>query len=83
MSERARAQRAHSTPTGEEQRYTPRETRFGGRFWDAVEHEVEAVDHADFALFMAAHRLPIEPRPGFRAGLEARLYRVFAARWSN
>jgi hypothetical protein len=57
--------------------------RFGGTFWDGVESEIEALDAADFALFLGADRLAIEPRPAFARALEGRLAAVCRARWSN
>ncbi len=59
------------------------EVRFGGAFWDGVESEIEALDAADFALFLGADRWAIEARPGFTRGLEGHLARVCRARWSN
>ena len=55
----------------------------GARFWEAVEREIEALDTADLALFLRAHRLPIEPRPAFARGLFAHLQGQARRRWSN
>jgi hypothetical protein len=57
--------------------------RFGASFWDAVEREVEALDVADFALFLSADQLALEPRAGFEGALSARLSALFRTRWSN
>ena len=57
--------------------------RFGARFWDAVEFEIEALDAADFALFLAADRLPCEARPGVVESLAASLATLCRARFSN
>ena len=43
--------------------------RYGAQFWDAVECEIEALDASDFAAFVAADDLPIEPRAEFSRGL--------------
>jgi hypothetical protein len=59
------------------------DARFGARFWDAVEHEIEVLDEADFALFLAADRLPIEPRADFADALGRSLSRLCRARFSN
>jgi hypothetical protein len=37
--------------------------RYGQTFWDEVERELESFDASDFAQFVAAGRLRIEPRP--------------------
>lgn len=57
--------------------------RYGRTFWDGVERELEAFDAADFAEFVAAGRLRIEPRPGFREALLAHLGLAVRARFSN
>ena len=57
--------------------------RHGARFWDEVERELEAFDAADFAYYVAAGRLPIEPRPGFREALLAHLGMAVRTRFSN
>jgi len=57
--------------------------RFGERFWDAVEYEIEALDAADFALFLAADRLPFAPRPGVAEALGVSLASICRARFSN
>ena len=57
--------------------------RFGASFWDGVEREMEALDIADFALFLGAHELAIEPRQGFEQALSAHLSGLFRTRWSN
>jgi hypothetical protein len=57
--------------------------RFGASFWDGVESEIEALDPADFALFLRADRLAIEPRHGFERNLETHLRAVVRRRWSN
>jgi hypothetical protein len=57
--------------------------RFGASFWDGVEREVEALDLADFALFLGAHDLSHEPRPAFEGALAAHLSGLFRTRWSN
>ncbi|HTO09366.1 MAG TPA: hypothetical protein VMR86_20100 [Myxococcota bacterium] len=57
--------------------------RFGASFWDGVEREVEALDLADFGLFLGADRLALEPRPGFEDALSAHLSGLFRTRWSN
>ena len=57
---------------------------FGASFWDGVESEIEALDPADFALFLGADRLAIEPRPGVRASASRPISgRSCGARWSN
>ncbi len=53
------------------------------RFWDGVECEIEALDAADFALFLAADRLPCAARPGFAEALAGSLAGVCRARFSN
>lgn len=58
-------------------------SRFVARFWDEVESEIEALDPADFALFLGADRLAIEPRPGFERSLETHLRALVRRRWSN
>ena len=57
--------------------------RFGTRFWDAVEYEIEVLDEADFAFFLAADRLSIEPRAVFADALGRSLSRLCRARFSN
>jgi len=57
--------------------------RFGASFWDGVEREVEALDEADFALFLGADGSSIEPRAGFEGALAAHLSGLFRTRWSN
>jgi hypothetical protein len=57
--------------------------RFGARFWDAVEYEIEALDALDFELFLAADRLPFDPGPGVAASLGASLAALCRARFSN
>jgi hypothetical protein len=57
--------------------------RFGARFWDGVESEIESLDPADFALFLGADRLDIQPRPAFERGLETHLRALVRRRWSN
>jgi hypothetical protein len=57
--------------------------RFGARFWDAVEYEIDALDAADFELFLEADRLPIEPRPGVSEALAESLAAFCRARFSN
>jgi hypothetical protein len=57
--------------------------RFGASFWDGVEREVEALDLADFALFLDADLLAIQPRSGFEGALAAHLSGLFRTRWSN
>jgi len=57
--------------------------RFGARFWEAVECEIEALDAADYALFLGADRLEIEPRPAFERALETHLRGLCRRRWSN
>ncbi len=59
------------------------DARFGSRFWDAVEYEIEVLDAADFDLFLVADRLPIEPRAGFADALRQSLSRLCRARFSN
>ena len=57
--------------------------RFGARFWDGVEAEIEALDCADFTMFLEADRLDIEPRPAFERSLETHLRALVRRRWSN
>jgi hypothetical protein len=57
--------------------------RFGARFWDGVESEIESLDPADLALFLGADRLDIEPRPAFERCLETHLRALGRRRWSN
>lgn len=57
--------------------------RFGTRFWDAVESEIEALDEADLALFLVADTLPCEPRPGVAESIGASLAALCRARFSN
>ena len=57
--------------------------RYDARFWDEVERELEAFDAADFAEFVAAGRLPIEPQARFRESLLAHLCGVARACFSN
>jgi hypothetical protein len=53
------------------------------RFWDEVEHEVESLDLWDLVDFIAADRLPIEPRPGFEAELREDLRAYVRRRYSH
>jgi hypothetical protein len=76
MSERGTRKRAQQT-RGQ------LEARHGATFWDAVEREVEALDVADFALFLRADGLPIEPRASFARALSGHLAALVRARWSN
>jgi len=73
MSENGKAQSA---------RYAPG-ARFGARFWEEVEYEVEALDAADFELFIAADELPIEPRQEALEALVESLAVLCRARFSN
>jgi hypothetical protein len=57
--------------------------RFGARFWEAVECEIEALDARDFALFLAADRLPFAGRPGVFESLLKTLGARCRARFSN
>ncbi len=57
--------------------------RFGASFWDAVESEIEAPDASDFALFLAADRLPDQARPGAMESIGAVLAALCRARFSN
>lgn len=57
--------------------------RYGQTFWDGVEHELESFDASDFAEFVSAGRLPIEPRAGFRESLLAYLGVAVRSRFSN
>jgi len=57
--------------------------RLGASFWDGVEREIEALDWADFALFLGSDELAIEPRPAFARALSSHLQGIFRARWSN
>jgi len=57
--------------------------RFGARFWDAVEYEIEALDADDFALFAAADRLPFAGHPGVVEALGDSLAALCRARFSN
>jgi hypothetical protein len=59
------------------------DARRGATFWDGVEREIEALDVADFALFMGADRLPFEPRPAFAHALSDCLASLVRSRWSN
>jgi hypothetical protein len=59
------------------------QSRFGARFWDGVEREIEALEWADLALFLRADRLPIEPRAAFARGLFGQLEGLARRRWSN
>ena len=59
------------------------QARYGASFWDSVECEIEAFDAVDYALFVAAGSLPIEPRPEFREALLAHLSRAARTRFSN
>jgi hypothetical protein len=77
MSERGKQRRAAQSAR------SVSEVRFGTTFWDGVESEVEALDFADFALFLRADQLAIEPRPAFARALSGHLASVFRARWSN
>jgi hypothetical protein len=77
MSERAKQRQRAQHATGS------LEARHGATFWDGVEHEIEALDVADFALFMRADGLSMEPRPGFARSLSGRLASLVRARWSN
>lgn len=58
-------------------------TRFGSSFWDAVESEIEALDASDFALFLAADRLPDRARRGAMESIGAALAALCRARFSN
>ena len=75
MSERKARQHAQARLAGS--------GRFGASFWDGVESEIEALDPADFALFVGADRLAIEPRRGFERNLETQLRALVRRRWSN
>ena len=57
--------------------------RFSASFWDGVESEIEALDPADFSLFLGADRLALEPRRGFEWNLETQLRAIVRRRWSN
>ncbi|MEX2208946.1 MAG: hypothetical protein WEF50_22245 [Myxococcota bacterium] len=57
--------------------------RFGAHFWDAVEVEIEALDVDDFALFLAADRLPCAAAPGRFEALGDALSGLCRARFSN
>ena len=57
--------------------------RFDTRFWDGVEHEIEALDARDFGLFLAADRLPCAARPGYAEALGDSLGALCRARFSN
>jgi len=57
--------------------------RFGARFWDAVEYEIEALDADDFALFLAADRLPCAAAPARIDALGDSLAALCRARFSN
>ncbi len=57
--------------------------RFGARFWDAVEYEIEALDASDFGMFLAADRLPFEPGPGVSDEITESLAALCRARFSN
>jgi len=59
------------------------DVRFGARFWDAVEYEVEVLDEDDFALFLAADQLPCEVRPGALESIGASLAALCRSRFSN
>jgi hypothetical protein len=74
MSERTKRQHAQQTAGS---------GRFGARFWDGVETEIEALDLNDFALFLGADRLAIEPRPRFERSLDTHLRALVRRRWSN
>jgi hypothetical protein len=77
MSDRGtRQQRAQHARSGSA-------ARLGATFWDGVEQEIEALDWTDFALFMSADELAIEPRPAFARALSSHLRTIFRARWSN
>jgi len=77
MSERVKQrQRAQRAPGA-------REALHGATFWDGVEYEIEALDAADFALFLRANSLPIRPDPGFARSLAGHLGSLCRARWSN
>lgn len=77
MSERAKMrQRAQHAPG-------VLEARLGATFWDGVEREIEALDVADFELFLRADTLSIEARPAFARALSGQLASIFRARWSN
>ena len=75
MSERKNQQHAQTRMAGS--------GRFGASFWDGVESEIEALDAADFSLFLGADRLDIEPRRGFEGNLETQLRAIVRRRWSN
>ena len=57
--------------------------RFGARFWDAVEYEIEALDASDFELFLEADELPFAPRAELEESLARSLAAVCRARFSN
>ena len=69
--------------------------RFAASFWDAAESEIEALDAleadvrsgaftaSDFALFLAADRLPDQTRPGAMESIGAVLAALCRARFSN
>ncbi len=52
-------------------------------FWDGVEREIETLDVFDLIEFLGAGELPIDPAPGFRRALEARLRSRFRARFAQ
>lgn len=57
--------------------------RFGARFWDAVEYEIEALDADDFALFLAADGQPCAASPGRFESLGESLAALCRTRFSN
>ena len=71
---------------GKQRAQQPRQApdvRFGTRFWDAVEYEIEALDAGDFALFLAADQLPFAARSGVADALGESLAAICRARFSN
>lgn len=54
-------------------------------FWRHVDDEVsvESIDWHDFALFMSAEQLPVEPRPTFTAHLREHLRRLVKRRYAS
>lgn len=66
----------------EQHRHAPG-ARHGAEFWDAVECEIEALDASDFAAFLAAGDLPIEPHAEFERALGESLAALYRARFSN
>jgi hypothetical protein len=76
MSERAKHKRSQTAQS-------QWEARLGATFWDGVECEVEALDPGDFALFLGADALEIEPRPAFARSLSRHVAALARTRWSN